>query len=62
MLESKVVTLDTVIKNLEIKADSNEQYTRRYSLRLHNISYQPDESSSDLDKEVKTLYSNRYLL
>ena len=43
-------TMDVLLSELEVKADDNEQYSRRSCLRIHGISY--DENSRNEDMEI----------
>ena len=42
-------TIDVLLSELEVKADDNEQYSRRSCLRIHGIGY--DENSRNEDME-----------
>ena len=39
-LEEKIVLQEKKIENLSIKCDDNEQYSRRYCLRMHGLKYE----------------------
>ena len=56
-LNSQFEAQKIVIEHLEVKIDSNQQYARRSSLRVHGVECQENETPKDLTKEVKKCYS-----
>ena len=47
-LEEKIALQEKKIENLSIKCDDNEQYSRRYCLRMHGLKFDKNESQNDL--------------
>ena len=56
LLESKVAAQETLINYLEIQVNSNQQYSRRYSLRIHGVEYKNNESRNNLVELGKNCY------
>ena len=56
-LESKLAVKYNVIDHLEIKCDDNEEYRRRFCLRIHGLDFSSDEDEDAL-KKVEKCYSD----
>ena len=51
-LEEKIALQEKKIENLSIKCDDNEQYSRRYCLRMHGLKFDKNESQNDLVSKI----------
>ena len=56
-LEEKIVLREKKIENLSMKCDDNEQYSRRYYLRMHGLKYDKNESQNDLFSKISECIS-----
>ena len=56
-LEEKIDLKEKTIDNLSIKCDGNEQYSRRYCLRMHGLKYGENESQNDLASKISNCFS-----
>ena len=56
-LEEKIAHQEKKIENLSIKCDDNEQYSRRYCLRMHGLKYDKNENQSDIVSKVSECFS-----
>ena len=56
-LEEKIALKEKTIENLSIKCDGNEQYSRRYCLRMHGLKYGKNESQNDLVSKISNCFS-----
>ena len=54
IIESDNALKDNTIKILKLKSDQNEQYSRRHSLRIHNIQTKANETNDDIMNIVKS--------
>ena len=52
-LESKLAMKKTALDNLEIKCDDNEQYCRRWCLRIYVLDFNSDEDNDVMEKVEK---------
>ena len=56
-MESKLAMKQNIIDHLEIKCNDNEQYSRRFCLRIHGLDFSSNEDEGVL-KKVEKCYSN----
>ena len=57
-LEEKIVLQEKKIENLSIKCDDNEQYSRRYCLRMHGLKYEKkNENQNGIVSKVSECFS-----
>ena len=56
-LEEKIAHQEKKIENLSIKCDDNEQYSRRYCLRMHGLKYDKNENQNDIVSKVSECFS-----
>ena len=56
-LEEKIALQEKKIENLSIKCDYNEQYSRRYCLRMHGLKYEKNENQNDIVSKVSESFS-----
>ena len=56
-LEEKIALQEKKIENLRMKCDDNEQYSRRYCLRMHGLKYDKNESQNDLVSKISECFS-----
>ena len=56
-LEEKIALQEKKIENLRIKCDDNEQYSRRYCLRMHGLKYEKNENQNDIIPKVSECFS-----
>ena len=56
-LEEKIALQEKKIENLSIKCDDNEQYSRRYCLRMHGLKFDKNESQNDLVSKISEYFS-----
>ena len=55
--EEKIAHQEKKIENLSIKCDDNEQYSRRYCLRMHGLKYDKNENQNDIVSKVSECFS-----
>ena len=55
-LEEKIALQEKKIENLRMKCDDNEQYSRRYCLRMHGLKYDKNESQNDLVSKISECF------
>ena len=56
-LEEKIALQEKKIENLSIKYDDNEQYSRRYCLRMHGLKYEGNENQNDIVSKISECFS-----
>ena len=56
-LEEKIAHQDKKIESLSIKCDNNEQYSRRYCLRMHGLKYDKNENQNDIVSKFSECFS-----
>ena len=56
-LEEKIALQKKKIENLSIKCDNNEQYSRRYCLRMHGLKYDENESQNNIVSKTSECFS-----
>ena len=56
-VEEKIALQEKKIENLTIKCDDNEQYSRRYCLRMHSLKYEKNENQNDIVSKVSECFS-----
>ena len=56
-LEEKIALQEKKIQNLSMKCDDNEQYSRRYCLRMHGLKFDKNESQNDLVSKISECFS-----
>ena len=56
-LEEKIYLQEKKIKNLSIKCDDNEQYSRWYCLRMHGLKFDKNESQNDRVPKISECFS-----
>ena len=56
-LEEKIALQEKKIENLNIKCDDNEQYNRRYCLRMHGLKYDKMKIKSSQIKSKISCFS-----
>ena len=56
-LEEKIALQEKKIENLSIKYDDNEQYSRRYCLRMHGLKYERNENQNDIVSKISECFS-----
>ena len=56
-LEEKIALQEKKFENLSIKCDDNEQYSRRYCLRMHGLKFDKYESQNDLVSKTSECFS-----
>jgi hypothetical protein len=59
-LQAEIVTKDKIILDLRTKANSLEQYNRKWSIRLNNVQL-PHGDDTDTDTVMKTIYQKALL-
>ena len=61
-LEEKIGLQEKKIENLSIKCDDNEQYSRRYCLRMPDLKYDKNENQIDTVSKFSECFSKVGLL
>ena len=56
-MEEKISVKEKTIENLSIKCGGNEQYSRRYCLRIDGLKYGKNESQNDLVSKISKCFS-----
>ena len=56
-LEEKISLQEKKIKNLSIKRDENDQYSRRYCIRMQGLKYDKNESQCDIVSKISECFS-----